>query len=160
MGGRWQANCNDTDNNSTVPDRLFGLQSENMKREGVQGMIKFVNRLSMFVLIGVIANGVALAKTTKKEITFSQPVVVNGTVVKKGTYDAVFDDQTNELTIVKGGKVVAKAPAQLETQDRNHEDYVAREEDGDPTRMTLLSVTLKDRKKATLVDNGNGNSAQ
>ena len=123
-------------------------------------MIRFVNRLSMFALIGVIANGVALAKTTKKEITFSQPVVVNGAVVKKGTYDAVFDDQTNELSIVKDGKVVAKAPAQLETQDRNHEDYVAREENGDATRMTLLSVTLKGGKKATLVENGNGNSAQ
>ena len=123
-------------------------------------MIKFVNRLSMFVLIGVIANGVALARTTKKEITFSQPVVVNGAVVKKGTYDAVFDDQTNELTIVKGGKVVAKAPVQLETRDRGRADYVTREDEGDPTKVTLVSVTFKDGKQATLVNNGNVNSAQ
>ena len=123
-------------------------------------MINIVNRLSVFVLVGVIASGVALAKTTKKEVTFSGPVVVNGAVVKKGTYDAVFDDQTNELTIVKDRKIVAKAPVQLETQVRDHAAYVTREEDGDPTRMTLLSVTLKDGKKATLINNGNGNSAQ
>jgi len=130
------------------------------KEEGVQGMIKFVNRLSVFVLTVVIANGVALAKTIKREVTFSQPVVVNGTLVKKGTYNVVFDDQTNEVTIVKDRKVVAKAPAQLETRDRGRAAYVTREEDGDPTRMTLLSVTLKDGKKATLVNSGDGDSAQ
>ena len=123
-------------------------------------MIKFVNRLSVFVLVVVIANGVALAKTIKREVTFSQPVVVNGTLVKKGTYDVVFDDQTNEVTIVKDRKVVAKAPAQLETGERDHAVYVIREEDGDPARMTLLSVTLKDGKKATLINSDNGNSAQ
>jgi hypothetical protein len=142
-----------------VPDRLFGLQSENMKEEGVEAMSKFVNRLIVFVIIGVVANGVALAKTIKKEVTFAEPVTVNGALVKKGTYDVVFDDQTNELTIVKGRKVVAKAPAQLETRDRDHAAYETREE-GDPTRMTLLSVTLKDGKKATLENNGKGNSGQ
>jgi hypothetical protein len=123
-------------------------------------MIKFVNRLTLFVLIGVIASGVALAKTIKKEVTFSQPVMVNGALVKKGTYDAVFDDQTNELTIVKGRKVVATAPAQLETGNRDHSSFVTREEDGDPTKMTLLSVTFKDGKQATLVNKVDGNSAQ
>ena len=123
-------------------------------------MIKFVNRLSMFVLIGFIANGVAFAKTIKREVTFSQPVMVNGALVKKGTYDAVFDDQTNELTIVKGRKVVATAPAQLETGERDHSSFVTREESGDPNKLTLLSVTLKDGKQATLVNKGDGNSAQ
>jgi hypothetical protein len=122
-------------------------------------MMKFLNRLGVFVLIGVIANGVALAKPIKKQVTFAQPVVVNGAIVKKGTYDVVFDDQTNELTIVKGRKVVAKSPAQLEPRDRNAA-YITREENGDPTRVTLLSVTLKDGKQATLVNNSNGNSAQ
>ena len=123
-------------------------------------MIRFVNRLSVFVLIGVIASGVALAKPIKKQVTFGQTVFVNGEQVKAGTYDVVFDDQTNELTIVKGRKVIARAPAQLETRDRDHAVYVTRAEDGDPTRAALVSVTLKDGKEATLVTNGNGNSAQ
>lgn|SRR5256712_577795 len=123
-------------------------------------MIRFVNRLSVLVLIGVIANGVALAKPIKRQVTFAEPVVVNGAQVKAGTYDVVFDDQTNELTIVKGRKVIARAPARLETRDRDHAVYVTRAEDGDPTRATLLSVTLKDGKEATLITDGNGNSAQ
>jgi hypothetical protein len=123
-------------------------------------MIKFVNRLSVFVLIGLIATGVVFAKTNKKEVTFADPVVVNGTLVKAGTYSVVFDDQTNELSIVKGRKVLASAPAQLEPKDRDHAAYVTREEDGDPTRVTLLSVTLKDGQQATLLNNGTGGSAQ
>jgi hypothetical protein len=123
-------------------------------------MIKSVNRLTVFVLIGVIANGVAFAKTIKKRVTFSDPVVVNGALVKQGSYDVVFDDQTNELTIVKGRKVEAKAPAQLEPGDRDHAEYITRDADGDPTRKTLLSVALKDGKRATLLNNDSGNSAQ
>jgi len=122
-------------------------------------MFKLLNRLSVLVLIGVIANGVAFAKTIKKGITFAQPVVVNGAVVKKGSYDAVFDDQTNELTIVKDGKTVASAPAQLETtRDRDRGVYVTREEPD--SKVTLLSVTFKGGKQATLTNNNEGNSAQ
>jgi hypothetical protein len=77
-------------------------------------MTKLVHRLVVIILVGAIASGVALAKVLKKDITFSQPVEVNGTLVKSGTYKAVFDDQTNELSIIKAGKVVARAPAQLE----------------------------------------------
>ena len=39
------------------------------------------------VLVGAISAGVASAKEIKKQVTFSQPVVVNGTLVKEGTYD-------------------------------------------------------------------------
>ncbi len=121
-------------------------------------MLKILQRVSVFVLIGVIAEGAAFAKTIKKGITFAQPVVVNGAVVKKGSYDAVFDDQTNELTIVKDRKVVARAPAQLETtQERDHGVYLTREEGNS---STLLSVTFKGGKQATLINNSEGNSAQ
>lgn len=90
-------------------------------------MMKLVNQLVGMVLVGAITSGVAFAKEIKKQVTFLQPVVVNGTWVKAGTYDAVFDDQTNELSIVKGRKVVARAPAQLEKrEERDHAVYVMR----------------------------------
>ena len=115
-------------------------------------MIRLVNRLVVVVLVGAIASGVALAKEIKKKVTFSQPVVVNGTPVKKGTYDAVFDDQTSELSIVKDGKVVARAPAQLEKRvQRDRAVYVTRTEEGDSTKSVLISVTLKDGNQATIV---------
>lgn len=117
-------------------------------------MIKLVNQLVGLVLVGAIAGGATFAKEIKKELTFSQPVVVNGTLVKKGTYDAVFDDQTNELSIVKGRKVVARAPAQLEKRnERDRSVYVTREE-SDTTNVVLLSVTLNDGNRATIVNSG------
>jgi len=123
-------------------------------------MIKLVDRLVMMVLVGAIASSVALAKEIKKQVTFSEPVVVNGTLVKKGTYDAVFNDETNELSIVKGGKVVARAPAQLETRvERDRTVYETRDK-GDSNNAVLVSVTLKNGNQATIANSGNGNAAQ
>jgi hypothetical protein len=117
-------------------------------------MMKAVNRLVAVVLLGAITSGVAMAKVVKKSVTFIQPVVVNGTLVKEGTYNAVFDDQTNELSIVKDGKVVARAPAQLEKQEiRNRAVYVTRHQ-GDSTNEVLLSVALHDDNRATIVASG------
>jgi hypothetical protein len=122
-------------------------------------MIRLVNRLVVVVLIGAIASGVAWAKVIKKEVTFAQPVLVNGTFVKSGTYDAVFDDQTNELSIVKDRKVVAQAPARLEKRNEGERYvYVTRKEEGDSTNAILLSVTFKGGNRATIVNSGEANA--
>ena len=124
-------------------------------------MIKIVDRLVVMVLVGAIASGVALAKEIKKQVTFTDPVTVNGTLVKKGTYEAVFNDQTNELSIVKDGKVVASAPAQLEKRaERDRAVYETRDKEGDSNNAVLVSVTLKNGNQATIVNSGNGNAAQ
>lgn len=118
-------------------------------------MMKFVNQLVGIVLVGAITGGAAFAKETRKAVTFSEPVMVNGTLIKKGSYDAVFDDQTHELSIVKGRKVVARAPAQLEKREvRDRADYVMRQKEGDSTTAVLLSVVLKDNNQATIVNSG------
>ena len=123
-------------------------------------MMRLVNRLVVMVLVGAIAGGVALAKEIKKEVRFSQPVVIAGTTVKEGTYEAVFDDQTNELSILKGRKVIARVPAQLEKRvQRDRALYVMRQEEGDSSRNILLSVTLKDGNQATIVNSGDSNAA-
>ena len=124
-------------------------------------MIKLINRLAVAVLVGAITSGVALAEVIKKEVTFSQPIVVNGTVVKSGTYQAEFDDQTKELSIVKGKKVVASAPARLEKREqKDRAVYVTRDKEGDSKNAVLVSVTLKDGNQATIANGGNGNAAQ
>ena len=117
-------------------------------------MIKLVNQLVGLVLLSSIAGSVAVAKEMKKGVTFVEPVMVNGTVVKKGSYEAVFDDQTNQLSIVKGRKVVAQAPAQLEKREtRDHAAYITRQSEGDST-TPLLSVVFKHNNQATIVDSG------
>jgi hypothetical protein len=116
-------------------------------------MIKLVNQLVVMILVGAIASGVALAKVIKKEVTFAQPVEVNGTLVKSGSYNVVFDDQTNELSIVKGTKVVARVPAQLEKRlIRDNGVYVTRDKKGDPTTAVLMNVTLNESTRATIVN--------
>lgn len=122
-------------------------------------MVKLVNRLVVMVLVGAVAGGVALAKVVRREVTFAQAVVVNGTLVKSGTYEAVFDDQTNELSIVKGKKVVARTPARIEQRaERDRTVYVTREEEGDSTKVVLLSVALRDGNQATIIDSDKTNA--
>jgi hypothetical protein len=117
-------------------------------------MIKRVNQLVGLVLLSLIAGSVAFAKEMKKEVTFAQPVMVNGTLVKKGSYEAVFNDQTNQLSIVKGRKVVASAPAQLEKREqRDHAAYVTLEEGGS-TSVVLSSIVFKNNNQATIVNSG------
>src|SRR5687768_10293981 len=83
-------------------------------KQGVIEMKRIVNRMVGFVLIAALTGVVALAKSTEREVTFTKSVTVNGTLVKKGTYKVEFNEETNELTIKKGKKVVATAQARLE----------------------------------------------
>jgi hypothetical protein len=118
-------------------------------------MIKRVNQLVGLVLLSSIAGSVAFAKEMKKEITFVQPVMVNGTLVKKGNYEAVFNDQTRQLSIVKGRRVVASAPAQLEKrQTRDHATYLTGQNEGDSSNAPLVGIVFNKNNQATIVDSG------
>ena len=113
-------------------------------------MIKVINRLILIFAVSVVALSAAFAETIKKEVKFSRPVVINGTDVKAGTSTVVFDDQTNELSIIKSGKVIAKAPARLEKRDVPEGGYVIREEGEKPSKRILVTVALKGDNQATL----------
>jgi len=77
--------------------------------------------LAMFSLLGISA----FAKNSKKEVTFANDVTVNGTAVKAGTYTAVFDDATGQLSIMKGNKTVATSTATLEKLQKEGNNTVA-----------------------------------
>lgn len=68
------------------------------------------------IVLGVVLNMDAQAATHSRHVTFEENLIVGGTVVKKGDYDVKFDDQTNNLLIMRGKRVVAEAPAMLEEQ--------------------------------------------
>jgi hypothetical protein len=118
----------------------------------------------VLLMVSAITTVLAFGKTTKKDVTFDNAVTVNGTLVKPGTYSVAFDDETGELTINKGTKVVARTPARLEKlEGRAQVDYQTRAGAGDATEApVLVSVTLKDRNQATVVNAGEskGESAQ
>src|SRR5215475_7294661 len=76
------------------------------------------NCLIVACLLFTFASATAFGNTRKSTIAFSADTKVNGTLVKKGKYEAVFDDQAGELSIFKGAKLIAKTSARLEKRDR------------------------------------------
>ena len=111
-------------------------------------MKKIVNRSVVVLLISIFTGSVVFADTIKQKVTFTKPVVVNGTVVQKGTYDAIFDDQTNELSITKKKKVIAKSPARLEERNGKEEAFLVFREEGN--QSVLMTVSFK-KSQATLL---------
>lgn len=81
-------------------------------------MKSLINGLMVACLLVTLACATAFGNTRKTDIAFSADTKVNGMIVKKGTYKAVFDDQSGELAILKGGKVIAKAMARIEKRDQ------------------------------------------
>jgi hypothetical protein len=69
-------------------------------------------------LLGTLASATAFADTRKAHVNLATDVKVNDTVVKKGQYDVVFDDQSAELSIFKGTKLIAKTSARPEKRDQ------------------------------------------
>ena len=113
-------------------------------------MIKVVNRAVVLLVMCAITSLPALADTIAKKVTFKQDVTVGGTLVKAGTYKAVFDDQTGELSIVRGNKVVAKTPARIEKIAKDARRVYSTRAGSD----LLLSVTLRDGNLAVLTNGG------
>ncbi len=77
-----------------------------------------INGLMVACLLVTLAGATAFGNTRKSGIAFSADTKVNGTLVKKGKYEVVFDDQSGELSIFKGAKLIAKTSARLEKRDQ------------------------------------------
>jgi hypothetical protein len=104
------------------------------------------------LMVGALTSVVALAKVQKHRVTFDSDIKVNGSLVKKGTYDVKFDDQTGQLTISKDGKVVAQAMAKLEPRAKKANDFQLRSNgSGDDTHLT--GVTFGGSDKDVVISN-------
>ena len=120
--------------------------------------MKIINRIVVLFLIGTLTGVLALGKTTKRKVLFNNDLTVDGTLVKKGTYDVSFNEETGELTIKRGKKVLAKVQARLEKTDYRYSLYT-RTDPKDPTQLpVLLSVSFEDGNQATIVDKGDKSS--
>lgn len=112
--------------------------------------MRFLNRVAIALLLVTLAGTAAFGKTKRDRVIFDTAVKVNGMIVKAGSYDAVYDDVTNELSIVKNGKVVAKTTARLEQRDRKARDTeVRRRMEG--SESELVSVTFGGSDKNVVV---------
>lgn len=103
------------------------------------------------LIIGAIS---AEAKNRSKRITFSNDVTVNGTVVKKGSYDVKFDAQNNEVTILDDGRVIATTKVDVQMVERKNPHNTAAFVERNNSRV-LTTITFEgDRRILTVVDGG------
>jgi len=115
-------------------------------------MKSIVNRMLVVLMVGALTSVVAFAKTQRQRVTFDNDMKVNGTLVKKGTYDIKFDDATGQLSIVKNGKTVAQAMTRVEARVKKANDFQLRSTvNGDETQ--LVGVTFGGSDKDVLITN-------
>ena len=109
-------------------------------------MKSIVSKVMAVLMVGALTGVVALAKVHKEKVTFDSDIKVNGTVVKKGTYDVKFDDESGQLSITKNGKVVAQATAKLEQREKKANDFQLRSTvNGDETNLTGITFGGSDK---------------
>ena len=110
-------------------------------------MKSIVNRVMVTLLLVTLASVAAFAKGKRVQVSFLADTKVNGTLVKHGTYDVVFDEETGELSIVKGSKIVATTTTRVEQREskaRSTETNTIVE--GDETRLVSITFGGSDRR--------------
>jgi hypothetical protein len=70
-----------------------------------------IRRITFALVACAVLGATALAGVKGKNVTFQEDLTVGDTLVKKGDYKVTFDDQAQELKVLKGGKVVAQTTA-------------------------------------------------
>jgi hypothetical protein len=83
------------------------------KGEGA-GMKRNATIIAMALMLCALVGTMALAKTKMHTINFEQDTTVNGAVVKEGTYQMGFNEQTGEFTILHGNRVIVTTMAKEE----------------------------------------------
>jgi hypothetical protein len=121
-------------------------------------MKSFVNRVMIVLMVGALTSVVALAKVQKHTVTFESDVKVNGTLVKKGTYDIKFDDQTGQLSVVKNGKVVAQAMTKQEARVKKASDFQLRST-GTGDDAQVVGVTFGGSDKDVVITNNGASTS-
>ncbi|HEU0251451.1 MAG TPA: hypothetical protein VFR12_00375 [Pyrinomonadaceae bacterium] len=121
-------------------------------------MKSIVNRMVVVLMVGALTSVVAFAKVQRHKVTFDNDIKVNGTLVKKGTYDVKFDDESNQLSIVKNGKVVVEAMAKVEQREKKANAFQLRSSGtGDETQ--LLGVTFGGSDKDVIIANNGASTS-
>ena len=115
-------------------------------------MKSIVNRMVVVLMVAALTSVVALAKVHKQKVTFENDIKVNGTLVKKGTYEMKFNDETGQLSIIKNGKTVAEAMAKVEARSKKADDFQMRSTvNGDEQQLT--GVTFGGSDKDIVISN-------
>ena len=121
-------------------------------------MKSIVNKMLAVLMVGALTSVVAFAKVQKQRVTFENDIKVNGTLVKKGTYEVKFDDQTGQLAIIKNGKVVAEANTKQEQRAKKASDFQVRST-VNGNEMQLTGVTFGGSDKDVMIANNGASTS-
>ena len=116
-------------------------------------MKSIVNRIVVVVMVGALLSVAAFAKTQKQRVTFENDIKVNGTLVKKGTYEVKFDEESGQLSINKNGKTVAQTMAKLEARAKKANGFQVRSI-GEGENAELVGLTFSGSDKDVVVSGG------
>jgi hypothetical protein len=117
-------------------------------------MKSFVRRIGVALAVCAMTGVMAFAEVKSDKVTFSQDVTVNGTVVKKGTYKIMFDDQTSELTIAKDKNTVAKTKVHTEKRENKASRTEVNSSQKDNAQH-LRSITFGGDNRLIVIGDGN-----
>ena len=116
-------------------------------------MKSIVNRVMVALLLVTLASAAAFAKSKRVTVPFLMDTKVNGTLIKSGTYDVVFDEETGELSIVKGSKTIATTATRLEQRERKARSTETNTSvEGNETK--LISITFGGSDQRVVVNQG------
>jgi uncharacterized protein YggE len=121
-------------------------------------MKSIVNRMLVVMLVGALTGVVALAKVHKEKVTFENDIKVNGTLVKKGTYDVKFDDATGQLSVIKQGKVIAEAMTRTEQRSKKAVDFQVRSTTSG-NELQLVGITFGGSDKDIVLANSGASTS-
>lgn len=116
-------------------------------------MKSIVSKMLVVLVIGALASVAAFAKVTKHQVTFDNDIKVNNTLIKKGTYEIRFDDQSGQFSVVKNGKVIATAMTRLEARTKKASDFQLRSI-GSGDDAQIVGVTFGGWDKDVVLTNG------
>src|SRR5260370_42292521 len=116
-------------------------------------MKTIVNRVMVALLLVTLASAAAFAKGKRVKVSFLTDTKVSGSLVKHGEYDVVFDEETGELSIVKGSTVVVTTATRLEQRERKARSTETKTVvDGQETRF--VSITFRATAQPVAVHQG------
>jgi hypothetical protein len=117
-----------------------------------------VSKMLAVLMVGALTSVVALAKVQKARATFDNDIKVNGTLVKKGSYDVKYDDETGQLSIIKNGKVVAEAMTRVEARSKKAGDFQIRSVTNG-NEVQLAGVTFGGSDKDVMIANNGASTS-
>jgi hypothetical protein len=110
-------------------------------------MKSVINRIVVALLLVTMTTVAAFAKSKQTKVTFALDTKVNETLVKRGTYEVIFNEESGELSILKGRKLIAKASGRLEMRETKLKGTEFKTvKDGNETAFVSIAFGGSDKK--------------